>query len=287
MSKKLRVLYVSPEASPFAKSGDLADTAWALSGSLAKLGVEISLVLPKYRRPEIESLTLEPILPDLLVPLGAEKIKASAYKAEPGIFPVFFIHNPKYFCRDEIYGSSKEEYLDNDERFTFFSRAVLEFVLKAKLAVDVIHCNNWPTALIPLFLRTHYTQKSHFKDTATVFSMHNAASQGKFPAESLALTGLNWDFFTPAQLALNGKFNFLKAGLIFSDVLNAVSPAFKNELLEGDAGNGLEEILAKRRSVFSTIPNGADEKTWDLAAKEYMNLYGIALEIKRGGQSGR
>lgn len=282
----MRVLYVSSEASPFAKFGDLADTARALPAALAKLGVEISLVLPKHRRPKIEALTLEIVLPELVVPLGDDRIKASVYKAEIWGYSVYFIESPKYFWRDEIYGSSKEEYLDNDERFTYFSRAVLEFLLKAKLAVDVIHCNDWPTALIPLFLRTHYAQKSQFKDTATVFSLHSTAHQGDFPPESLALTGLNWDYFTPDQLALNGKFNFLKAGLLFSDMFNGVNTAWRHDLSADDSGPGFENILSRRRDFSYTIRNGTDDRTWELAARKYMELYAKALYIKRGGHSG-
>jgi starch synthase len=286
MAEKLRVLYVSPEISPFARSGELADVAQLLAKSLFGLGVEISLIMPKYRRPEIESMNLELVLPDLFVPLGNEKAKGNVHKAVVGRIPVYFIDNPKYFCRDMIYGPSKGEYLDNDERFTFFSRAVLEFLLKSRLPLDIIHCNNWPTALIPVFLRTHYAQKNHFKEVATVFSLHDIAVQGKFPAESLVLTGLSWDYFTPDQLALNGRFNFLKAGLIFSDVINAVSPTFREELLAADSGKDLEAILSRRNDAVVTVRNGEDEGSWELAAKEYIQIYRKALELRRGGKSG-
>jgi len=285
-AEKLRVLYVSPEISPFAKSGELADVARALPKSLSGLGVEISLIMPKYRRPEIESLKLELVLPDLFVPLGNEKAKGNVYKTVVGRIPIYFVDNPKYFCRDMIYGSPKGEYLDNDERFTFFNRAVLEFLLKSRLPLDIIHCNDWPTALIPVFLRTHYAQKNYFKEVATVFSLHNIAFQGKFPPESLALTGLNWDYFTPEQLALNGRFNFLKAGLIFSDVINTVSQTYREELLAADSGKDLEAILSRRKEVVAVIGNGRDEGSWELAAKEYIHIYKKALELRRGGQSG-
>jgi len=285
-AEKLRVLYVSPEISPFAKSGELADVARALPKSLSGLGVEISLIMPKYRRPEIESLKLELVLPDLFVPLGNEKAKGNVYKTVVGRIPIYFVDNPKYFCRDMIYGSPKGEYLDNDERFTFFNRAVLEFLLKSRLPLDIIHCNDWPTALIPVFLRTHYAQKNYFKEVATIFSLHNIAFQGKFPPESLALTGLNWDYFTPEQLALNGRFNFLKAGLIFSDVINTVSQTYREELLAADSGKDLEAILSRRKEVVAVIGNGRDEGSWELAAKEYIHIYKKALELRRGGQSG-
>jgi len=286
MSEKLRVLYVSPEISPFAKSGELAEVAHALAKSLSGKGVEICLMMPKYRRPEIESLNPELILSDLLVPLGNEKVKGNVYKAEVDRIPLYFVDNPKYFYRDMVYGSAKGEYLDNDERFTFFSRAVLEFLLKSRLPLDIIHCNDWPTALIPLFLRTHYDQKNHFKEVATVFSLHNIASQGKFPPESLALTGLSWDYFTPEQLALNGRFSFLKAGLIFSDVINTVSPTYKKELLAADSGEDLEAILSRRNEAVVMIRHGEGQRSWELVAEEYIHIYKKALELRRGGQSG-
>jgi starch synthase len=287
MTHHPRVLIVSPEAAPFAVAGGLGEAARGLASALSRQGAKVSLVLPKYRRPAIESLALETVLPELSVPLGGDKVKASVLKAEAVFGSVYFVDNPKYFCRHEIYGSAKEEYLDNDERFTFFDRAVLEFVLKLKLPVDVIHCHDWPTALIPLFLRTHYGQKSHFKDTATVLSVHDAARQGKFPPESLAWTGLNWDYFTSDQLALNCGFNFLKAGLIFSDALNVVRADWKEALLAGEAGSGFEGILQRRADGLSEIRNGSDETTWATAAKEHLELYAKAIGTKRGGQSGR
>ncbi len=285
-AERLRVLYVSPEVSPFTKYGQLADAAQALPKSLSSLGVEISLIMPKYRRPEIESLDLELVLSELLVPLGNDKAKANVYRAESGRTPMYFIDNPKYFCRDMIYGSAKGEYLDNDERFTFFSRAVLEFLVKSKLPVEIIHCNNWPTALIPVFLRTHYAQKNHFKDIATVFSVHDISFQGKFPPESLALTGLNWDYFTPEQLALNGRFNFLKAGLIFADIINMVNPDYLQEIQAADSGDYFKAILDQRKDVLVTIRHGEDNESWELAAKEFIRIYKKALELRRGGRSG-
>lgn len=263
MSTKPRVIYVSPEFSPLAKSGELADVAATLPKYLSSLGIEISIFMPKYRNPEIESFPKELVMRDLLVPVGGEKVKASVYKGELGKHDIYFIDNPKYFWRDYIYGTGKGEYLDNDERFIFFNRGVLEFLLKAKMHVDIIHCNNWPTALIPVFLRTHYSKKREFKNIATVFTLHNVAYQGEFPPETLALTGLNWNYFNPKQLAFNGRFNFLKAGVIFSDVLNTVSSAYKREIQTEKHGFGLHEILNNRKDVFFSIRNGLDYEMWN------------------------
>lgn len=263
MAQKFKVLYVSPEVSPFAKSGELADVACALPKYLSSMGMEISLIVPKYRRPEIESLATELIVSELLVPLGGEKVKASVYKTELGKYAVYFVDNPKYFWREKIYGPSTGDYLDNDERFIFFNRAVLEFLLITKMPVDILHCNSWPTALIPVFLRTHYSQESQFKEVATVLTLHNAAYQGEFPPETLGLTELNWNYFKPQQLSLSSKFNFLKAGLIYSDVINTVSLTYKREIQTKKYGFGLEETLKSREDAFFSIRNGVDYEIWN------------------------
>lgn len=270
MNHKLRVIYISPEVTPFAKSGELADVASSLPKYLSCLGMEVSLFMPKYRRPEIDSLPKECVSQELLVPLGEKKIKASVYRSELGKYDIYFIDNPKYFWRDNIYGTGKGDYLDNDERFIFFSRAVLEFLLKKKMHVDIFHCNSWPTALIPVFLRTHYLQKNLFKKTATVFTLHNIAYQGEFPPETLTLTGLNWNYFNPQQLSFNGKFNFLKAGVIFSDVLNTVSSAYRKEIQTEKHGFGLEGILKLRKDVFFSIRNCVDYELWNPETDPYI-----------------
>jgi starch synthase len=270
MNQKLRVIYVSPEISPFAKSGQMADVASSLPKYLSSLGMEVSLFMPKYRKPEIESLPMELVMRDLLVPVGGKKAKANVFRSELGKHDIYFIDNPIYFWRDNVYGIGEGDYLDNDERFTFFNRAVLEFLLKTKTNVDIIHCNSWPTALIPVFLKTHYSHKSLFKKVATVLTIHNIAYQGEFPPETLALTGLNWNYFNPKQLSFNGKFNFLKAGLIFSDVINTVSTAYKREIQTAKHGFGLEGILKKRKDVFFSIRNGLDYEMWNPETDPYI-----------------
>lgn len=270
MNQNLRLIYVSAEVSPFAKSGELADVASSLPKYLSSLGVEVSLIMPKYRFPEIDSLTKEVVLSELLVPLGEKKVKTTVYKSELGKYDIYFIDNPQYFWRENIYGTEKGDYLDNDERFIFFSRAVLEFLLKSKTQVDLIHCNNWPTALIPLFLRTHYAHRTIFKNVATVLTLHNVFYQGEFPPETLSLTGLNWNYFNPQQLSFGGKFNFLKAGIIFSDVLNTVSSTYKREIRTKRHGFGLEGLLERRRDDFFSIRNGVDCEIWNPETDPYI-----------------
>ncbi|MFQ5721368.1 MAG: glycogen synthase [Candidatus Aminicenantales bacterium] len=270
MSHKIRVAYISAEASPYAKSGESADVASALPKYLAHLGMEVSLFMPKYRRPEIESLPQELVMAELKVPLGSKRVKARVYKSELGKYDIYFIDNPKYFWRENIYGTGKGEYLDNDERFIFFNRAVLEFLIKAQIKIDIIHCNNWPTALIPVFLKTHYSHKALFRNVATVFTLHNIAYQGEFPAESLAMTGLNWEYLSRRQVSFNGKFNFLRTGLLFCDVLNTVSRAYKREILTDKYCFGLKNVLAQRKDVLYSIRNGIDYELWNPETDPYL-----------------
>ncbi|MFP4081254.1 MAG: glycogen synthase [Candidatus Aminicenantes bacterium] len=270
MNQKLRVIYVSAEVSPFAKSGELADVASSLPKYLASLGMEVAVFMPKYRKPEIESLPKELVNQDVLVPMGEKKAKVRIYKSELGKYDLYLVDNPQYFWRENIYGTGKGEYLDNDERFIFFNRAVLEFLLKTKMPVDVIHCNNWPTALIPVFLKTNYAHKNHFKKVATVFTLHNIAYQGEFPAETLSLAGLNWNNLDHTQLSYNGKFNFLKTGLIYSDVLNTVSSSYRRESLTKKYCFGLKDVLENRRKIFFSIRNGVDYDIWNPETDPYI-----------------
>lgn len=255
--------FVSAEVAPYAKLGEMADVASALPKHLAPLGVDISLFMPKYRRPEIDSFPMEMAMDHLLVPLGERKIKARMLKGEQGKYDIYFIDHPKYFWRDHIYGTGTGEYLDNDERFIFFNRAVLEFLRKSGMKTDVIHCNNWPTALIPVMLKTHAVYRKAFRKTATVLTLHNIAYQGEFPPDSLMLTGLDWGSFSPRPFSLNGRFNFLKAGIWYADVLNTVSPSYRREILTKKHGHGLEQILRQRKDRFFSIRNGIDYEVWN------------------------
>lgn len=280
MSSKLRVIFISAEVAPFAKSGEMAEVASALPKYLSYLGMEVSVFMPMYRRPEIESLPKKIMASDLSVSIGEVKAKARVYKSELGKYDIYFIDNAKYFLRENIYGTGRGEYLDNDERFVFFNRAVLEFLLNAKMSADIIHCNNWPTALIPLFLKTQYAKKNRLSNVATVFTLHNISYQGEFPPETLSLTGLNWSYFS--QLSLNGKFNFLKAGILFSDAINTVSSSYKREILTEKYGFGLQGLLKQRKSVFSSIRNGVDYEVWDPERDPYIesNYSASSLEGK-------
>jgi starch synthase len=277
MSKRLRVLIVSPEFDPLASApGGLGAAVRSAAQDAAGQGASVSIVLPRYRVPAIENLSLEPVFPEFFVPVGTDKVKAAAYKAVSGGLDVYLIDSAEYFLRDRLYGAAGAAYLDNDARFVFFARAAVELILKAKLAVDVIHCYDWPAALVPLFLRTHYAGRAALKDVATVLSVRIFDGQGRFPAESLAFTGLTWDYFTPDQLAQNGRFDFLKAGVVFSDALTGsawqgAGGAAGTEARGATAGNGWAETLARRAAAIV------------LPSRPILEIYNQALANIKGG----
>ena len=264
--KRTRVVLITAEAYPFNHDGTGPASVRILPESLARRGFDVSLIAPKYRRPAIEELALAPALERFGVPVGADKVPASVWKANVPVapatpsaapvdpepparhFPVYFIENVKYFGRDRIFGSENNPYPDNDERFTFFCRAVLEFLRKARLGADVLHCHDWPAALVPLFLRTQCPDRRPFNRMATVLTIHDPEARGEFPPEALALTGLPWDFFTPDRLAHDGKFSFVKAGFLFADAVTAGDGAAAEAVRAGAEWAELAAALERRKS---------------------------------------
>jgi starch synthase len=315
LRKKTSVVLISAEAYPFAGSGASAVALQSLPESLSRLGYDVSLVTPKYRRPAIEELPLLPVLRRFLVPVGSNKVPSSVYKADAtvspappvdypidpdppaGRFRIYFIENAKYFDRERIFGSENAPYLDNDERFTFFCRAVLEFLWRARISADIVHCHDWPAALVPLFLRTEYGDRRHFRKTASVLTVYDPTVQGDFPPESFALTGLSWDLFAPERLATAGRFNFTAAGFLFADSLSAGDEASAEAIRTGAVGAELAAILDRRKREAGEIlnkekkdGNGRGEETkarFDFGApasgREVAEVYRQAMIIRRGG----
>jgi starch synthase len=314
MKKRTHVALISAEPYPFSNDGGGASAVRVLPESLSRLGYEVSLITPKYRRPAIEALALSPVLPRFVVPLGSEKVTAAVWKAEAAVspalpddanadqepparrFPIYFIDNAKYFGRERIFGSENAPYPDNDERFTFFCRAALEFLRKAGIRVDILHCHDWPAALVPLLLRTQYAGRNPLSKTASVLTVHDPAAQGEFPPESLALTGLSWEFFTPDRLALNRKFNFVKAGFLFADAVCAGDAAAAEAIRTGASGAELAATLERRkREAGEDLEKGKKgrkspddgaaarfECAAPKSARDVAEIYQQALKSRRG-----
>ena len=261
----MEIVFVASEMAPFAQTGGLADVLGSLPGEIAKLGHSVSVFLPKYQVVSDTRYSLEVALSQLNVPLGSDIETGRLLCGRFGDVNVFFIDEPSLFHRDGLYGTPAGDYPDNDVRFVFFGRAVLESLKKLKLKPDVIHCHDWQSGLVPVYLKTIYRSDPFFKDTKTVFTIHNLAYQGNFPPDSLSSTGLTWEEFRLERLEFYGKISFLKGGLVYADLLTTVSQRYAQEIQTKEFGCGLEGVLVHRKEDLFGILNGINVNEWDPA----------------------
>jgi len=247
----MKVLLCSSEIVPFAKTGGLADVAGALPFALENIGIEVILAMPKYK--SIDEAKF-----------GLKKLNKDIYTAKIGKgITVYFIDNKKYFDRDGLYGDKDGDYPDNLERFAYFSHRVLDLLPQIDFKADCLHCNDWQSALIPVYLKTIYKEKSFYKNMGTMLTVHNLAYQGLFSKSEFPKLGLDWNVFTMDGLEFYDKVNFLKGGIAFCDIVTTVSRAYAQEIQTKEFGCGLEGLLNKRRDVLYGVINGLDCGAWD------------------------
>jgi starch synthase len=279
----MKVLVASSEIVPFAKTGGLADVTGALPKALRRIGVEADAVLPLYRTVDRNRFRLTQAGPPVRIPVGRRVETGIVEEAgEDGGATTYLVRNDRYFDREFLYGTRDGDYVDNCERFAFFCRAVMEWLIHSGRRYDIIHCNDWQTALIPAYVKTLYAGAESVRETATVFTVHNLGYQGIFWNHDLPLTGLPWDIFTPKGLEFYGKVNLLKAGLVFADVLSTVSPTYSREIQTPEYGHGLDGVLAERREDLYGILNGIDYDEWDPSVDRF-----IAARYSRDDLSGK
>ncbi|MGC2423424.1 MAG: glycogen synthase GlgA [Nitrospirota bacterium] len=260
----MKIAIASSEVYPFAKTGGLADVAGALPKALAKLGVETCVVMPLYKVVDRAKWGLKKTAKKAAAKMDGKAVEAAIWEgALPGGVRAFFVDTPKYYDRDVLYGTAKGDLPDNAERFIYFSKIIPEVLKAMDFRPDVIHTNDWQTGLVPLYLNTLYADDAFFKDTGTVFTVHNIGYQGKFWANDWHLTGLGWEYFTPEGLEFYGDINVLKGGLVYSDIINTVSKTYSKEIQTPEFGYGLEGVLKKRAADLYGIVNGIDYEEWD------------------------
>ncbi len=252
------------EVVPFAKTGGLADVLGTLPVALARLGVEVSIILPNYGFIEHRVHHIEPTSIELQVPVSSHRVQARVFRTTlaNGV-AVYFIGADRYFARPGIYGEGGD-YEDNAERFAFFSRAVLA-LLQELGAPDVLHCHDWQTALALAFLRADAERYPQLQAVRGVFTIHNLGYQGRFWSQDWHLLNLDRRYFAPQFIEFFGDINCLKAGLVFADALTTVSPTYAKEIQTAELGCGLDGVLRARRSVLTGILNGVDYSEWDPA----------------------
>lgn len=284
------VLFVSSEVYPYAKTGGLADVSSALPQALREFNHDVRIIMPKYgfigeKKQKIHIINrlqgMDFRVGDRTVTMSA---KSSAILTPKTRVQIYLSESEEYFSRMGLYADpdSGKEYADNDERFFAFNLSVLELCRRLLWKPDIIHCNDWQCGLIPLLLKDSLKTDPFFKGTKTIFTIHNLAYQGNFPAASYAKTHLPPEYFTPAGVEYYGQFSYMKAGLAYADAITTVSETYADEIMTKDYGCGFEGLLTKRKKDVHGILNGIDLAIWDpmsdvnIARK--FNLESIALK---------
>ncbi len=264
--ERLRILLMASEATPYAKTGGLADVVGALPRALAALGHDVRVLIPKYRGVEARAGALTLAAGGIGVPLGDRVVEGGLLESRTadGV-TVYFLAHDHYYDREALYGTADGDYWDNCERFTFFCRGGLEAIaaLSKGWRPQVIHANDWQTGLVPIYLRTLYRKHPTLGSVGTLFTIHNLAYQGVFWHYDMPMTGLGWDLFTPAGIEFYGRLNFLKGGLVFSDLLTTVSRTYAHEIRTAAFGAGLEGVLEERSPDLHGVVNGIDYEVWN------------------------
>ncbi len=244
----MKIAFFSSEVFPFAKTGGLADVSGALPLALAKAGCKVKIFMPWYKKikPEKEGDGYG------LLSLGKD-------------IEAVFIKNDEYYLRDNLYGTSAGDYPDNLERFSFYCRKSLELLKKMKFSPDIAHANDWQAALINIYLKILYKNDTFYKRTKTVLTIHNLAYQGLFEKEKFPLLGISPDYFSQEYLEFYGKINLLKGGIVFSDMVNTVSPTYARQIQTHEYGCGLDGVLRGKGKHLCGIINAIDYNVWSPA----------------------
>ncbi len=285
MKSGLKILFISSEVVPYAKSGGLADVSGALPTALQEAGMDVRIVMPLYSVVKRSMLNKAPVINELPVSIGDMTLLTDIYETRSRKrVPAWFIEREDLFSRPNLYGDSNGDYYDNLERFSFFSHAALRISQKLKFKPDIIHCHDWQTGLIPALLKGPYSGK-FFSDVPVLFTIHNMGYQGIFPGHKLPATGLDSsDYFHQEGLEYWGNISLLKSGIVYADAVTTVSPTYAEEVQSSEFGLGLEGVLANKKDSLFGILNGVDYGVWspekdDLIARNYSakNMSGKTL----------
>jgi len=265
---KLKIAFITPEAVPFAKTGGLADISGVLPGVLSQMGHTVRLFMPYYKQVRENFPNLKSLDENYEYLIGDKSHKAQFYflRDDDIGLEVYFVGNSHFYHRDELYrdSASGKDYNDNLDRFVFFCKAVLDLIQKRNLKTDIYHANDWQTALIPSYIKTKYRDDSFYAGAATVFTIHNMAYQGLFPAEDFDKVSLEKSYFAPeGPFEFWGKLNLMKSAISYADIISTVSPTYAGEIQESsEYGMGLEGVLKGRAGDLYGVLNGVDYSAW-------------------------
>lgn len=275
---------VSSEASPWAKSGGLADVLGALPDALARMGQRVAIVIPRYMGAKTANATR--VIRVLRIPLGLRSYDTSVWELKSGDVTVYFVDQPELFDRPGLYGGARGDYPDNHIRFATLSKAALE-ISRRLFPADIIHCHDWQAALVPAYLKDHRVVDPTWAGVRTLLTIHNLGYQGIFDSGAMREIGLPGEFYTPEGLEFWGKVNFLKGGIVFADALSTVSRKYAEEIQTPEFGFGLDGLLRTRRDVLTGIVNGADYTRWNPETDPYIGAHYSAGQSAAGVLAGK
>ena len=270
----MKIAFVSSEAVPFVKTGGLADVAGVLPKALEKLRCEVKVYIPKYSDIDETQFNLQYRcdIGEILIKIAKEirVVKLYQGKLPDSNVIIIFIDCPYYFHREAVYTNDNDE----DERFILFCKGVIEAMRMENWAPDIIHCNDWQTGLLPLYIKDNYKDDILFSTTKSLLSIHNIGYQGRFPKSSMLIADINEKYyFREGPVEIENTFSFLKTGLWFADIITTVSETYAKEILTPEFGSGLENVLILRRDSLYGILNGVDYAAWDPAKDFFLPFH--------------
>lgn len=268
----MKILMVSAEAVPFAKTGGLADAVSAMAGNLSLAGNEVKIVMPRYYKIDRNKLTkLEGAMG---VPVGMGQEWTAVYMTNLPGFPaveVYFIDHELCFGRDGVYGTKSEpDFHDNPYRFSLLAHGAFQLCNKLGWFPDIVHAHDWSAGLVPVLLKHVCRQQPQFAHTASVYTIHNMGYQGVYGKEKFPDLGIDWNLYYGAGFERNGAINFMQAGITCADMITTVSPTYAHEIQTPEGGFGLDGLLRVRTDVVKGIVNGVDIDTWNPSKDKYL-----------------
>lgn len=275
MSKgsKKKILYVSAEVSPYAKTGGLADVAGSLPEELARLGHDVRVVMPKYKSIKQKSKYVT----DFPFVMNG-KTKSCIIKETSDRVPVYLVESYEYYFREGIYCHP-----DDGERFAYFCHGILEMLPRIGFKPDIIHLNDWHTGPVAMILKENYADKPFYSDIRALYTIHNLEYQGLFGEDILDYLNLDHRVFTQEKAEFYGMVNFMKTGIVYSDIVNTVSSKYANEIQTPEYGEGLDGLLRSRTKDLYGIVNGIsyDEFNPETDGRIYKNYTIDTIDLKR------
>jgi starch synthase len=267
----MRILLASSEVHPYSKTGGLADMVGSLAKTLAHGGHRVGIVTPLYAGIRERLPQLKPVDLPLEFPLGTQRVRGEIWSLDPieGL-SVYFVDQPDFYERADLYQNEGVDYPDNAERFIFLSKAAAHLAQHLPWKPEVMHLHDWQTSPTALLIQHQRKLAGQGSTPGTCLTIHNLAYQGLFPAAKYALMNLPGDYFTPKGVEFYGQMSCLKAGIVYADVITTVSPRYAREITTEESGCGLDGLLRQRNSSLVGILNGVDYEEWNTISDTYV-----------------